>query len=397
MKKITPKYLSELSDGLVCIDKNLYIRTREGKRQAYLFIYRLNKKRHELRIGDTKLITPSMARAKALEYRLMLENGVDPKTEKQKYVNPVSSNGKLFKEFFPVAIEKIADTKQWQNPKSESQWRNTIKTYVLPVIGNRPLNAIKRDDIVEVLSPIWKTKPETASRLRGRIEAIFNLAIVMGLYDYPNPAIWRGNLSFFLAPTSKVSTVEHHEALTFKDLKQFFIERYNSPVQSVSSLAIMFGALTATRVEEFVEMQWGEVDFKKKIWSIPPERRKDKKQYPHRVPLSEQAMDILNRLDKSKKFVFTGQSGVGHLAKGTPRQIIKKRFKYGTMHGCRSTFSDWCAENGMNETLREKSLMHATGNEVSQAYQRSDLLEQRRPLMQAWANALTDFDVKISE
>lgn len=393
MVKITSKLLAELPEGVFRVEKGLYIRTRNGK-QAYIFIYTFNKKKHELRIGDVTLITPTIARAKALEFRSKLEQGIDPIKERRADQVPTDSETLTFKKFLPYALDKIAEIKQWRNVKSYGQWKSSLETYAVPVIGKKPLKSIKREDIIEVLNPIWKTKTETASRLQGRIEAIFNLAIVMKLYDEVNPAIWKGNLSFFFPPKTKVQKVKHHEALNFAQLRQFFTERYGWHRRDVSSLAIMFGALTATRVEEFVEMTWKEVSFSHRVWNIPPERRKDGKTYPHRVPLSDQAIAILHRLDKSKKFVFVGQSGVGHICKGTPRMILRKRFGCGTMHGCRSTFSDWCTENGWSDVLREKSLMHATGNEVAQAYQRSDLLEQRRPLMQAWADALTKECVK---
>lgn len=391
MIKITSKLLSELPEGVFYVDKNLFIRTRNGK-QAYLFIYRFNKKKHELRIGDASLITPAMARAKAIEFRSLLEQGIDPYEVRHRKRMAESTADKLFKDFVPEAIEKIAETKQWRNEKSLMQWTNTIEAYALPVIGNMVLREIKREDIIEVLQPIWKQKTETASRLRGRIEAIFDLAIVMGYYEGPNPATWRGNLSFFLPPITKVQKVKHHDALTFGELRTFFKERFEQKVVHVSTQAVLFGALTATRANEFIEMTWREVDFEKKVWTIPAERRKDGKPYPHRIPLSVQAIQVLERMEKSNRYVFAKASGVGHISKETPRVIILKRFGHGTMHGCRSTFSDWATENGWSDVLREKSLMHATGNEVSQAYQRSDLLEQRRPLMQAWADALT-FDL----
>lgn len=387
MIKITPKLLSGLPEGVFYVDKNLFIRTRKGK-QAYLFIYRFNKKKHELRIGDVNYVTPAMARAKAIEFRSMLEQGIDPYDARHRRRMAESTADKLFKDFVPEAIEKIAETKQWRNEKSIQQWTNTLETYATPILGNLILRDIKRDDVLQVLQPIWKTKTETASRLRGRIESIFDLAIVMGYYEGSNPATWRGNLSFFLPPVSKVQKLKHHDALSFAELRQFFDERYVQNLH-ISTQAVLFGALTATRANEFVEMTWKEVDFEKKVWTIPPERRKDGKPYPHRVPLSDQAVEILERIERKNRFVFAKVSGVGHISKETPRVIIMKRFGHGTMHGCRSTFSDWATENGWSDVLREKSLMHATGNEVAQAYQRSDLLEQRRPLMQAWADALT--------
>lgn len=388
MIKITPKLLAGLPEGVLRIDRGLYIRTRNGK-QSYIFVYTFRKRKHELRIGNAEFVTPAMARAKAIEFRSLIEQGIDPYEVRHRKNEEKNLSDRLFKDFATEAIEKIAETKQWRNPKSLSQWKNTIETYANPIIGNKFLDEIDRNDIVEILRPIWKQKTETASRLRGRIEAIFDLAIVMGYYKRSNPATWRGNLGFFLPPVAKVQKVKHHDALTFDELRTFFKERFNQKIIHVSTQAVLFGALTATRANEFVEMAWDEVDFEKKVWTIPAERRKDGKPYPHRIPLSDQAIIVLNRMEKKNRFVFVKACGVGHLSKETPRMIILKRFKHGTMHGCRSTFSDWATENGWSDVLREKSLMHATGNEVSQAYQRSDLLEQRRPLMQAWADALT--------
>ena len=205
MIKITSKLLAELPDGVFRVDKGLYIRTRNGK-QAYIFIYTFKKKKHELRIGDVTLITPTIARAKAIEYRSKLEQGIDPIKERTAENEPTDSETLTFKKFLPYALDKISETKQWRNPKSYGQWKSSLETYAVPIIGKKPLRSIKREDIIEVLTPIWKTKTETASRLQGRIEAIFNLAIVMKLYDEMNPAIWKGNLSFFLPPKSSLQS-----------------------------------------------------------------------------------------------------------------------------------------------------------------------------------------------
>ena len=393
MIKVTAKFLSELKDGVFRIDKGLYIRTRNGK-QAYIFIYMFNRKKHEIRIGDVNVVTPGLARQKALEYRNLLAQGIDPIIERNK---DASSNANktipTFAEFLPTALENIARSKQWTNEKSSQQWEMTLKTYALPFLGDKTLDAIGRDDILEVLSPIWDTKNETANRLRGRLEAVFDLAIVMGHYKTSNPAVWRGNLSFFLASKAKVTHVKHHDAISVDELKSLFPSDL-SAINEISRAAVLFGALTASRVGEFVPARWDEIEFDRRVWLVPPERRKDKKPYPHRVPLTEQAITILNRVQtltgKTEGYIFVGQSGVNHISKETPRMFILRRFKRGTMHGCRSTFRDWAAENGINEILAEKCLMHTTGNEVTQAYQRSDLLEQRRPVMQRWADVLTN-------
>lgn len=389
--KIDKKFLSGLPVGLFRIEKGLYVRTRPNG-QAYIFIYRFNKKRIELRIGATSEITAAFARTRAAEFRAMLVNGQDPRAERQKKREEQAPELTLAA-FIPQALKKIQEIKQWRNEKSWGAWSMTFEQYVVPIIGDKLLAAVNRDDVLSVLAPIWKTKNETASRLRGRLEAIFDLAIVMGLYKNANPAVWRGNLAFFLAAPAKVKNVTHHEALSFDEVKDIcmtaFKDEGNLSLASVGWKAVIFGILTGARVGEFVPMKWDEIDFKERVWLCPAKRRKDGLNYPHRVPLSDQALSILNSLDKEKEYVFPGQSGIGHISKETPRILILKRFKHGTMHGCRSTFRDWCAEMGIDRVLAEKSLMHKTGSEVEQAYQRSDLLERRRPLMQQWADALT--------
>lgn len=198
-------------------------------------------------------------------------------------------------------------------------------------------------------------KSETAPRLSERIEPVFNLAIVMGLYKQPNPAIWHGNLVFFLAPTSKVKRVTHHDAQSFSELRKLFKERYDALVSSVSTQAILFGALTATRVNEFTEMTWNEVYFRTKVWVIPPERRKEGKDYPHRVPLSRQAMAILRKRDRSKMLVFPGESGVGHISKENPRIFIKRYCGHGTFTAADQLFRNGVRKMGTTLFLERKA------------------------------------------
>ena len=260
--------------------------------------------------------------------------------------------------------------------------------YVEPVIGDRKIDDIEREDVLAVLMPIWETKNETASRVRMRLEAVINWAIRHKYRKLANPATWRGNLEFDLPPVAKVKTVKHHGSMTFEEAKQ--VVSYLLDHLSVVSAAILFGLATASRVNEFRLARWDEI--KGNTWYVPSERRKDGKPYPHRVPLNHLAKTALSMVDGKKRGEFIFVNGRGNvIALDSPRlkliDILKKRV---TMHGCRSTFSDWCAENNKSETLREKSLMHATGNEVAQAYQRSDLLEQRRVLMDEWADALME-------
>ena len=343
----------------------------------YYLRVRRNGKLIERSLGNVEIVTLKEAKREAA--RLLIEIDTAPDLPKDKSIT--------VKEACEFALKDIARVKKWRNEKSEAQWRSSLSAYVIPKIGNLSIGKIDRNDVLAVLLPIWETKNETASRVRMRLEAVINWAIRHNYRQLANPATWRGNLEFDLPPVAKVKRVRHHASMTLDEARQVVSFCIDHP--SVVSAAILFGMATASRVSEFRFAKWDEVQGD--TWLIPPERRKDGKPYPHRVPLSSLALLALDMVKKAKAedLIFTITDGKA-MNLDIPRlklvNILKKPV---TMHGCRSTFSDWCAENEKSETLREKSLMHATGNEVAQAYQRSDLLEQRRPLMQAWADALT--------
>lgn len=389
--KVTAKSLGALPSGMHRVDRGLYLRKREGRKDCWFFVYQILGKRKELSLGALEDLTITQARAKADHCRHLIESGIDPAAAKKEKLMAMREAGagddvpytvsRLIAEALPV----VTKTKRWRNLKHAGQWESTLKTYAEPVIGHLLVEDVTREDILSVLRPIWDEKTETASRLRGRLESIFSYAIATGKRKGLNPCLWRGNLELFLAPVSKIKVVEHHEALPFDEAKALF-DGWRPP-KSATACAIIFGALTCARVQEFALAKWSEIDFENRVWNCPPDRRKDGKRYPHRVPLSDQAMYILNLLERKSPYIFTAYSG-SHICLDTPRTIIRKKLGHGTMHGFRSTFRDWAAENGFDRVLAEKSLMHATGNEVEQAYQRSDLLEQRRPLLQAWADAV---------
>lgn len=393
--KVTAKNINSLPEGMHRVDRGLYVRCRQGKRPTFYFVYSILGKRKELSVGPVSGFTLTQARAKAAEYHHLLETGVDPQAAKKEKLLSMRDAGATdkaaytFADLLREALPTIENAKRWRNAKHAAQWQSTLETYALPVLGPKPVEDVSRDDILAVLRPIWDSKSETASRLRGRLEAVFSYAIATGKRVAANPATWRGNLDLFLPPIAKVKKESHHEALTF-DQTRALLEEWNPP-KSISASAIIFGILTASRVGEFVRARWSEIDFDARVWVVPPERRKDQKPYPHRVPLSDQALYILSQIERKGEYVFARSAG-SHISLETPRVVLQKKVGHGTMHGFRSTFRDWTAEQGFDRTLAEKSLMHATGNEVEQAYQRSDLLEQRRPIMQAWADAVCPLD-----
>lgn len=373
----------KVGDGTYNVAKGLLLEVkRNGASRSWVLTAKVAGKRYRRGLGSAHDLTIAQAKEAAEQLRVALRSGqTQTKAQHSAAANP---DVRTFRSIYKEAIVAKAEVARWKNEKHAAQWYATIETYALPVIGAKDVADITRDDILQVLRPIWTTKTETATRLRNRLEIILSYCIRRGYRNKENPARWRDGLEFDLPSPNKIQTVKHHAAITCDTLRAI-IPRLR---RSISGKAILFGVLTATRVQEFCAARWEEIDFEARVWSIPPERRKDGKPYPHRVPLSQQAVELLQSLPQDEPCLFPGMHSA-HLSLETPRAVLRKITGEAlTMHGCRSTFRDWCAETGQDPILAEKSLMHATGSEVEQAYQRSDLLEQRRPLMQAWADML---------
>lgn len=385
MAKVTAKNIFTLPEGRHSVAPNLNLRVRDGKR-TYVLRYCIGGKRKDKHLGSADDLSLTEAKRLADKLRSELAEGKLPQTARDKLAEKLKeADVPTFEKYALEAIEKIASVRVWRNAKHKAQWFATVRAYAFPVLGKKKLSEIKKDDVLEVLRPIWSTKTETASRVRGRLENIFSYAVTDGLMEF-NPAIWRGNLDRDLPPPSKIQVVEHHEAMPLEVLQEKISCFY--PADTRTRQVILFTILTASRVGESVPARWDEIDWENRIWSVPPERRKDQKPYPHRVPLSDQAIELLNSVEKKGEEIFCfnvdnlgSRYSLAHL-------LQQMTDTTATMHGFRSTFRDWAAENGVPDTIAEKCLMHVTGNAVVQAYQRSDLLEQRREVMQAWADAV---------
>lgn len=365
----------KLGDGMHQADRNLYLSV-DGTRRSWVFRMKKDGRQIKRGLGSAALVSLAEAKLKAEKLRTQIrEVGVDAREKRESI---------LFRDIYAEVVETRDRVKRWRNPKHKAQWMQTIEQYAVPILGGMPVDEVTRQDILRVLMPIWESKAETASRLRARLEAVFGYAIRQGWREKENPARWKENLEFDLPSRQKAKTVVHHEAPTVEEL-QLLAPRLR---RSVGGRAILFGILTASRVGEFVPARWDEVDLDRRVWSVPPERRKDGRDFPHRVPLSDQLVEMLASMERETDYLFPGLSD-HHIHRETPRLMLRKFLgRRVTMHGCRSTFRDWCAETGQDPILAEKALMHTTGTEVVQAYQRSDLLEQRRPLMQSWADVI---------
>lgn len=385
MAKVTAKNIFTLPEGRHSVAPNLNLRVRDGKR-TYVLRYCIGGKRKDKHLGSADDLSLTEAKRLADKLRSELAEGKLPQTARDKLAEKLKeADAPTFEKYALDAIEKIASVRVWKNAKHKAQWFATVRAYAFPVLGKKKLSEIKKADVLEVLRPIWSSKTETASRVRGRLENIFSYAVTDGLMEF-NPAIWRGNLDRDLPPPSKIQIVEHHEAMPLEVLQEKISCFY--PADTRTRQVILFTILTASRVGESVPARWDEIDWENRIWSVPPERRKDQKPYPHRVPLSDQAIELLNSVEKKGEEIFCFNADNLGSRYSLAHLLQQMTNTTATMHGFRSTFRDWAAENGVPDTIAEKCLMHVTGNAVVQAYQRSDLLEQRRELMQAWADAV---------
>jgi integrase len=271
----------------------------------------------------------------------------------------------------------------FRNDKHKAQWRSTLETYAA-TLRNKPVDAIVTDDLLVVLKPIWTTKAETASRLRGRIEKVLDAAKAKGFRSGENPARWRGHLDHLLPRPSKLSR-GHHAAMPYEEVADF-IDKLRAN-QSLAALALELCILTAARSGEILGMRWSEVDLDKGVWTIPAHRMKAGRE--HRVPLAKRAATILRQLERSRigEFVFPGNVREKPLSNMAMEMVLRRmKIKNATVHGFRSSFRDWAGNvSSFPREIVETALAHVIGDKAEQAYRRSDALEKRRKLMDAWS------------
>jgi integrase len=364
----------------------LYLQVGPKGGKSWLYRYMLRGRAREMGLGPFEVVSLSAARDRADECRRLCFAGIDPIEARQKQREVAlleTANALSFAECAEAYVE--AHRAGWRNEKHADQWRNTLKTYTEPVFGSSPVKEIELGHVMRVLEPIWTTKPETAGRLRGRIEAILDWATVRGHRRGENPARWRGHLEQLLPKRGAVRKVEHHPALPFDEVGSFLVDLRKQP--GIASTAFEFLILTAARTSEVVGARWSEIDFNKKIWTVPADRIKAGRE--HRVPLSARALTILKSMAAGDQgeFVFPSTKADRPLSNMALLAVLKrmKRTEI-TAHGFRSTFRDWAAERtSYPREVAEMALAHAIGDKVEAAYRRGDLFEKRLRLMEAWA------------
>jgi integrase len=357
-------------------------------RRHWQYRYMRGGKGREMSLGSAAEISLAQARERAAECRRLLAQGVDPLDQrKAARATPDVSDERTFA---AVAEQYIASHEaSWRNAKHRYQWRQSLGSYAYPVIGKMDVATIELEHVLDVLRPIWNTKTETASRLRGRIETILAYAIVSKWRTGANPASWRGALQFVLPAPDKVARPEHHAALPWQQMPAFW--RNLQHRDGTGTLALQYTILTAVRSGEARGARWAEIDEGAAVWTVPAARMKAGKA--HRVPLSDAALDVLRaaaavRVDQSPTaLIFPGLKRGEPMSDMTLGAVLKRMGRTDlTVHGFRSTFRDWAAEktDTANHVV-EQALAHAIGNSVEAAYRRGDLFEKRRALLASWA------------
>jgi integrase len=355
---------------------NLYlIVSITGARKWVLrFTWRGNAK--EMGLGSAGSVTLADAREKAASARRKIAKGLNPIDERRR-AGEIPTFGDMADDV------RASLSMGFRNEKHKAQWKSTLETYAAPLRA-KPVDTIATDDVLAVLKPIWTTKAETASRVRGRIEKVLDAAKAKGFREGENPARWRGHLDHLLPRPSKLSR-GHHAAMPYEEVAAFIAKLRER--DATSALALELCILTAARSGEILGMRWSEIDFDKKIWTVPAARMKAGRE--HRVPLASRAVEMLRQLEKvnTGEFVFPGQARNKPLSNMAMEMVLRRmKIEDATVHGFRSSFRDWAGNvSSAPREVVETALAHVIGDKAEQAYRRRDALEKRRKLMDAWA------------
>ena len=384
--------------------QGLVLQVTPSGSKSWLLRAPIGGKRRHIGLGSYPTITLAQARERAREELDKVWQGIDPIEERKVQrlrLKAAQMRGLTFAE----AVEKHLASKltEFRNSKHRDQWRSTLTTYAEPKIGSMLVGDIGVSDVLRVLEPIWQAKTETATRLRGRIEGVLAWATVAGHREGDNPARWKGNLDAILPKPSKVATVTNHPALSVREVAQWFGDLRQREGMATRALELM--ALTAVRSGEIRGATWQEFDLEDALWVIPAARMKAGKE--HRIPLTAHAVAVLRALprDQGSPYVFPAVRGgmlsdmalsacMKRINEARPGGYLDQRSgRPAVPHGLRSTFRDWASESGISSDLAERALAHTIRNAVEAAYHRTDLLEQRRSVMEAWASHLSGAEV----
>jgi integrase len=392
---LTAKRIEQLKKkpGRYRDDRGLYLRVFSPRNAGWVLRYERHGRERMMSLGPLHTVTLAQARERARDARLLLLDGVDPLEQKKslKAERALQANRALT---FEEAARQYFDQheKKWRNPKHRAQFISTLNTYAFPKIGKLAVGAVDTGQILRVLEQkhadypdtrLWEAVPETANRVRGRVEAILDWATVRGLRTGDNPARWRGHLANVLPARAQIQKPQHHAALPYSELPKFMTALNER--EGIAAKALAFTILTAARTSESIGARWDEIDLKAKTWTVPAGRIKGGRE--HRVPLSDRALQLLKALphEEDNAFVFIGprSNGLSNMAMAN----VLDRMGRGdiTVHGFRSCFMDWAHEQtAYAKVVIDQALAHVVGDKVEAAYRRGDLFDKRRRLMADW-------------
>ncbi len=379
INRLTTKAVEALNEpGLHADGAGLYLRIDQTLNRRWVWVFFWRGKRREMGLGSEATVSLKNARKAADAARAVLAQGLDPIAARKVEAAAALTFGDLAKRV-------ISDLEPgWRNPKAAPQWRASLETHA-KAIWNKPVAEVDTEGVIAVLSPIWQAKPETANRVRSRIERILDIAKIEGIRTGENPARWKGHVQLLLARQARVRG--HHTAMYYEELPRFMNLLRTRP--ATAARAMEFAILTACRTTEVREATWAEINGN--VWTIPAERMKAGKE--HRVPLTEAAVHILDQvrpLRTKGDFIFPGDQRIEPLSRMAMAMLLRRMETAVTVHGFRSTFRDWAGDcTEFPRELIEEALAHVVGGAVERAYRRSDALAKRRRLMDAWTTFCT--------
>jgi integrase len=386
MELTTAKLRKLTKPGLYGDGQNLYLQVRGPQQRSWLFRYMIRGRARSMGLGHVDDVSLVEARNKADAARRLVREGIDPLDAR------AAEQARSKAITFSAAAKRFVDAHEagWRCEKHRATWRSSLAADVEPVIGALPVEAIDTAAVMRVLTPIWQTKPETASRIRGRIEKVLSFATMQGWRSGPNPAVWRGHLQLLLPAVRKVRPMQHFAALDWREAPAFMTTLREQ--NGMGARALEFAILTAARSGEVRGATWDEIDLDHAIWTIPGSRMKAGKE--HRVPLSAAAIALL----QSVALLRAGGGLIFPSHQKRHQPMIDRALSYPlermgrrdlTVHGFRSTFRDWAAEaTGHPNHVVEQALAHTIGSAVEAAYRRGDLFAKRVVLMNDWASYL---------
>ena len=364
----------KMPDGRHRAATGLFLEVRGGgAHRSWIWVYEENRKRHVKGLGSAKQVSLAQAKDIVLRNRARLLSG-EPMAEESPEAVPT------FGEALKLAMEQRKSSSLWRE-STQAKWELVVRRHIPDSIKQMPVNEISRADLLAVLRPLWEKMPRSGEAARQMLSLAFTYSAHQGWID-SNPAAWKGCLEFELPNPNKVAPVVHQKAMSFEMVCRLMPSFAG---KTVTHKAIAFGTLTATRVGEFCSARWAEVDLGTMTWTIPPVRRKDGKPEPFVVPLSKQAVRLLEALEQEGEWIFQGRGS--HIRKSTPAVLLRRGYGV-TMHGMRSVFRSWCADTGVAFEVAESCLMHSAGSQVTRSYQRSNLLALRRDVLQRWADTI---------